>query len=546
MHNQHSWAHTGPVALLCCAAFALAGCGSGGGSGSGTDTAPTVSSVTPADKATGAIPGAAVSVTFSKPMDCGSLTASSFVVLAGATPVDGTVHCSGTHATFTAAGPLLENAAYSATVTKAATDQAGNPLAADYTWSFTTRTRAWSAAQLLETSDAGDATYPQIAFDTDGNALATWQMSDGALNTHVMSSRYAVGSGWETTVDADPGHPAMGQQFAIDGQGDAVAVWQYTTGEIVLSRYTKAAGWGTPQSMATGNVFNPQVAVDASGNALVVWQETPIGKTYQELRSRYCPAGGTCGGVDVVQTSVGGNSADSQRIAFDQNGIATVLWRTSDGTCNRIYARRYTPNIGWDIAETIDPGTGDANSPQLVVDGGGDLLAVWGQTDGTHWNIYANHFSAATTAWGTAELAEADSTGDAGEPQVAVDADGNATVVYRWTDGANWYIHANRYSAGAWGTAGRIDSEAGGTDLPRVAVDGNGVVIAMWLQVNGAAGLRFNRYTTGSGWGTATTPVTVTADQGYLQFALDRRGNAIAVWSEYDGTAWSIFASRFE
>ena len=37
----------------------------------------------------------------------------------------------------------------------------------------------WGTAELIETEDLGDAEFPQIAVDPDGNAIAVWYQDDG-------------------------------------------------------------------------------------------------------------------------------------------------------------------------------------------------------------------------------------------------------------------------------------------------------------------------------------------------------------------------------
>src|SRR5207247_10002431 len=56
----------------------------------------------------------------------------------GTTAVAGTVSYAGVTATFTPAVNLAPLTAYTATITTAARDLAGNALAADFVWSFTT------------------------------------------------------------------------------------------------------------------------------------------------------------------------------------------------------------------------------------------------------------------------------------------------------------------------------------------------------------------------------------------------------------------------
>jgi hypothetical protein len=114
-----------------------------------TAVQPIVISVVPANGATGVPPNQVLSATFSKAMNCATIAspATTFRLAGpGATAVAGTVACAGAVATFTPTNPLAANTLFVATITTAATDLAGDPLAANYMWSFRTGT-----AQTLPT-----------------------------------------------------------------------------------------------------------------------------------------------------------------------------------------------------------------------------------------------------------------------------------------------------------------------------------------------------------------------------------------------------------
>jgi len=99
-------------------------------------TAPTVSST---NALVGLAVGSNVWATFSEAMDPATIAAAStFTVAQGTTPVSGAVTYTGLTATFDPATELSSNTTYTATVTTAAKDVAGNPLAAPFVWTFTT------------------------------------------------------------------------------------------------------------------------------------------------------------------------------------------------------------------------------------------------------------------------------------------------------------------------------------------------------------------------------------------------------------------------
>jgi hypothetical protein len=100
--------------------------------------APTVLSVIPANSATAVTVNSKVIVTFSEAMSPMSITTSTFTLKNGSTAVTGTVACSGSSVTFTPAAVLTASTLYTGTITTGAKDMAGNAIAANYTWSFTT------------------------------------------------------------------------------------------------------------------------------------------------------------------------------------------------------------------------------------------------------------------------------------------------------------------------------------------------------------------------------------------------------------------------
>ena len=91
---------------------------------------------------------------------------------------------------------------------------------------------------------------------------------------------------------------------------------------------------------------------------------------------------------------------------------------------------------------------GDANRPRIVMDASGNALAVWCQSDGTRYNIWANRYTAGS-GWGTAGLIETDNAGNAVLnavlADIAVDANGNPLAVWQQWDGVRYNIWANRF-----------------------------------------------------------------------------------------------------
>ncbi len=101
-------------------------------------TPPTVSSTIPVNTATGVAVNSAMAAAFSEAMDPLTITTATFTLTQGGIPVSGVVTYAGVTATFKPAGNLLFSTMYTATITTGAKDLAGNALASNFTWIFTT------------------------------------------------------------------------------------------------------------------------------------------------------------------------------------------------------------------------------------------------------------------------------------------------------------------------------------------------------------------------------------------------------------------------
>ena len=476
--------------------FVLYGCG--GSSSSNTDTsAPTVSSTSPVNSATAVARDSIITATFDEDIFAITVDAASFTLAnPAAGDIPGSVSFDGTNnvASFIPGSSLAILTAYTATLSTAITDLSGNALATNYSWSFTTADGAWVGAELIETDDAGPAYTPQIAVDSNGNALAVWSQSDS-----IWANRFD-GTSWGSAelIETNDAGSARGPQIAFDSNGNALAVWWQSDGEhfsIWANRFD-GSGWGSAELIETdntGDAARPQIAFDSNGNALAVWFQS-----------------------------------DDAHFGFS------------------IWANRFDGS-SWGSAELIETDTaGSARDPQIAVDSNGNALAVWYQDDGAHLGIWANRFDG--TSWGSAELIETDDAGTARDPQIAFDSNGNALAVWRQSDGANLSIWANRFDGSNWGSAVLIETDdAGDAEHPQIAFDSNGNALAVWSQFDGSLNSIWANRFDGSGWGSAELIETDDAGPaGSPQIAVDSNGNALAVWRQFDGAHFSIWANRFE
>ena len=347
----------------------------------------------------------------------------------------------------------------------------------------------WGTAELIEADNAGDAYSPQIAVDGAGNAIAVWYQYD-SIRSNIWANRFD-GTAWSTAelIETDDTGDAYDPQIAVDGAGNAIAVWYQDDGvrfNIWANRFDGTA-WGTAELIETddaGDAYDPQIAVDGAGNAIAVWYQDD-GVRSNIWANRF--DGAAWGTAELIETDKAGDACDPQ-ISLDGAGGAIAVWYQDDGIRFNIWANHFD-GFAWGTAELIGTDSaGDAYGPQIAADGAGDAVAVWYQYNAigysTRSDILTNRFDGA--AWGTAGLIETDNAGSAYGPQIAMDDTGSAIAVWDQYDGIRSNIWTKRFDGAAWGTAGLIETNnAGGAYSSQIAMDDAGNAIAVWAQYDG-------------------------------------------------------------
>src|SRR5665647_2149994 len=126
---------------------------------------PTVTSTVPINNVTGIAVNSNISAIFSVAMTPSTINATTFTLKQGSTAVPGAVTYTGTTATFTPAANLDANLIYNAAITTGAKNTAGDALASNYTFSFTTGgTNPTSISTDPGTAATGVALNKVIAF----------------------------------------------------------------------------------------------------------------------------------------------------------------------------------------------------------------------------------------------------------------------------------------------------------------------------------------------------------------------------------------------
>jgi alpha-tubulin suppressor-like RCC1 family protein len=471
------------AALCALLTSALAGCADGGNGGDAT--APTVSYVSPADGSTDVSVNIQVSATFSEEMDPSSITASTFSLAdQGGGPVSGTVgYVGAAGAMFTPSFPLNYGTTYSATITSGVSDQAGNPMAGDYTWSFTTvELPGASAPTVVSTSPYSGAT--DVAPNAAISAVFSEEMDPASVNasTFFLTDQFGVSvdgvvsySGTTAVFTPTSGLHYAEQYFAHITTGVADLA-----GNVMMDAYAWSFMTGDAPDTAAPTVSSNTPAHTETNVAL----DAVITATFSEAMDPGTITASTFTVVDQYGAQVSGTYSYSDLIA------------TFTPSAPLEYSTLYTA--------TVTTGVEDLAGNPLAGD-------------------YAWSFTTVSTLAGIS----------------AIGAGKNHTLAINGSDGTVWAWGSNGY--GQLGDGGQSDSTAptqvsgltgvavvaGGTDHS-IAVKADGTVWAWGYNGSGQLGdgTTTNRY----------TPVQVSGIDGVTAIAA---GNSHSLALKSDGTVWA-------
>ena len=420
----------------------------------------------------------------------------------------------------------------------------------------------WSAAQLLSADGAGSV---KAAIDADGRAIAIWEQLDSGTSTgHVWGSRYLPASGWSAParLETNVGDVAD-THLAIDkASGKAMLIWhQLTTPgayDLWARPFDPATGWGTAARLEsqTGTVGVSSVGIDASGNAVAVWSQIDSRNRFSVFANQY--RNGAWGTAAEIETndSVGDTDGDPI-VAVAPSGEAVTVWKRSDNGVH-FWSNRYTPASGWGTAAQIvtDAGTSQSfGTHDLAIDTNGNATLVWGQADlvsGTSdWNnaIWFKRHTAG--AWQTASTRVAapvaNRQGFISSPVLSVTAAGTALVTWAGQDQS--IVSAVAAPGSGFGAVAtvRAASAQNVTTLPRTGIAAQGDALSSWSESGTTApGVYVSQRTPGGVWSAPVRQETVesTTDPA---LAINERGNAVLAWTQVSASngATRIFVRRY-
>ncbi len=318
-------------------------------------------------------------------------------------------------------------------------------------------------------------------------------------------------------------------------------------------------------SYTTGTQSAPDVALDANGDFVVVWQSSqqdgPIGGGV--FGQGYDGGGGPLGGEFQINTYTTQNQSTAQ-VASEDNGDFVVTWTSAfqDGSSNGVFAQRFD-SAGSPLGAEFLINTNTAsnqNNSRVAMDADGDFVVVWQSVfqDGSSGGLFGQRFDSSGFPAGSEFQVNTYTTGQQSTPAVAMDADGNFVVVWSSPqDGSSGGLIGQLFDVDGVPLGGEFAVNTyttGNQGEPAVAMDKDGDFVVTWTDTQTAPfpappdrevfGQRFDSAGAKLG-GEFQVNTTMTYGQFNSDVAMEPNGQFVVVWQSETPGPFFPFAPFF-
>ena len=396
----------------------------------------------------------------------------------------------------------------------AAVDSAGNVTATWQTYDgsntlessrFDVASGTWSTPATIARVASGERLMPaQLVSVGNGDMIQLWYevlLSQTPSQSHLRQSRFdSATSTWGASTPLallPAGHAVEAAEFVADEAGRLTVLMSNKTlaGEPALyaARLDRASGtWSTAQRIdrpgKSTRLFGFTGAADRAGNVSVVWTE-PGADATALVTARYDIASGRWSAGQVLAPDVveGGGSGT---LAVNASGAAIAIWKDREpqpGALSPVQVARFSAATQtWTPPFRIDRAGKKTGFVQVALDAAGYAVASWIDQGSLDLNVVATRFEPVNLQWSTPQTVSKSGKVWLEAPKLAVDAAGNATLVFIESKKMNAVRF--RSSDQSWSSPVLIGTHATGSEAselpPALVVDRSGVATVVWCMTN--------------------------------------------------------------
>jgi hypothetical protein len=199
----------------------------------------------------------------------------------------------------------------------------------------------------------------------------------------------------------------------------------------------------------------------------------------------------------------------------------------------------------WTANQTISPSGQSSNVPSIALDASGQATVVWVANDGD-FSVIQSSRKSSTGTWSVPvviSLANQNSY----DTQVVVDSNGLATAIWvGLTESGGWANVQSSHSSngGAWSTPVSLSSAVNVTS-PKLVVDTFGRAVAIWHGYDGTFyKVQTSNSLHGGAWSTPVTLGAIDRNSYWPKVAVNSSGEAVAVWLQESDSGLVVDSSR--
>ena len=306
----------------------------------------------------------------------------------------------------------------------------------------------WSGSWYLTSGEStlNTATHGRLFSE----ALRTWLIDNAIISSSAPTTGYQgfdEGDGnadaywtWAALEDVDESteHGVLPLSVSASDASNlaSVLVWEKTGTNEALIRYRDSAGvWEDAESMplSTGGIIRgKRAAIGSQGHAAALIEGDP-----EQLELRFHDGQSTSwGATEIVsaESSIG-SIVYQGSLAVNGLGETVVTWvyREEFGADYEVRLRTRSELGVWSTPEVLYTGADEVAYPEIAMNDAGDIYAVWQRMDAGVFVTEGQWRDGDTDVWGSV-MTLSSGIYHAGLAQVAIDAAGDAVIVWREAD----------------------------------------------------------------------------------------------------------------
>jgi hypothetical protein len=238
---------------------------------------------------------------------------------------------------------------------------------------------SWSSPIIISTGTS-NASAPAVVIDSNGNVTATW-----VENNIIYASLLPIGGSWSTPVTlSNSSNTASSPMLGVDLSGNVTALW--IENALIESAILPFGGsWSAESSpISASGASDSTLAVDAAGNAVAIWARNGHIESSTKL------AGGSWSSVSVLSTAT---ASTNPHIAISSFGTAIAVWQSVVSGADVIVSDILTISSNtWASPLKVFPLTASFhhNYPKVAIDADGNAIVIWFRYNLVNGDVYQN------------------------------------------------------------------------------------------------------------------------------------------------------------